>query len=627
MLRAPTFGARWQGDGSGSRGHWRQLTAVLFAALLTFGSVGARAADTTALIPPGAIGDATPAPATPLPQILGEADQELYRLVFAQQRAGQWRKADRLIGKLSDPILLGHAQVLRYMHPTKYRSKYKDLYYWLRDYADHPGARRVYTLAQRRKPGDWKSPNPPTRVVAHAAPVGVRSQAAVDSALIRKTFKPTRASRGFRAQVRRFIRRGYPTGAYKLLRGKGVRARVGSMQFAAAKADIAHGYFLFGKDELALRLAEESHKESGGKVSLANWTGGLAAWRLSRFDLAAEQFEYFSRGRFNTLAERAAGAYWASRAHLIQRRPRQATRWLAQAAARGANFYSLLARRALGIEIPFDWSLPEISGNTLDVLLARPEVHRALALLEIGETRLAEREIRRILPALPYRLRRGVMSIAANHGMPGLAMRLAHLFGSEGERPYYAALYPVPNWTVEEKLHDIDAAIVYGVMRQESKFNPRAKSRRGARGLMQLMPRTAAFVGDDKRLRGRNRAELFKPELNITLGRNYLRHLMNTEVVGRDLVRMLAAYNAGPGNLSKWQRKVDYRGDPLLFIESIRSRETRDFVETVLTNIWMYRLRLGQPAPTLDRVASGAWPGYESIDPQLAPNRRHAQHR
>jgi soluble lytic murein transglycosylase-like protein len=120
---------------------------------------------------------------------------------------------------------------------------------------------------------------------------------------------------------------------------------------------------------------------------------------------------------------------------------------------------------------------------------------------------------------------------------------------------------------------------------------------------------------------------LFKPELNITLGRNYLRHLMNTEVVGRDLVRMLAAYNAGPGNLSKWQRKVDYRGDPLLFIESIRSRETRDFVETVLTNIWMYRLRLGQPAPTLDRVASGAWPGYESIDPQLAPNRRHAQHR
>ena len=74
------------------------------------------------------------------------------------------------------------------------------------------------------------------------------------------------------------------------------------------------------------------------------------------------------------------------------------------------------------------------------------------------------------------------------------------------------------------------------------------------------------------------------------------------------------AYNGGPGNLNKWRRKSDYQGDPLLFIESIPSRETRAFVERVLTNLWIYRFRLGQPAPSLDAIAAGAWPRYQAFD-------------
>jgi hypothetical protein len=54
--------------------------------------------------------------------------------------------------------------------------------------------------------------------------------------------------------------------------------------------------------------------------------------------------------------------------------------------------------------------------------------------------------------------------------------------------------------------------------------------------------------------------------------------------------------------------------DPLLFIESLPSRETRDFVEKVVANLWIYRGRLGQPLPTLDAVAAGDWPAYTPLD-------------
>ena len=75
-----------------------------------------------------------------------------------------------------------------------------------------------------------------------------------------------------------------------------------------------------------------------------------------------------------------------------------------------------------------------------------------------------------------------------------------------------------------------------------------------------------------------------------------------------------AAYNAGPGNLQKWRAKVDYNSDPLLFIESLPSRETRLYMEHVLSNLWIYRTRMGQPSPTLDALLAGNWPVYIALD-------------
>ena len=75
-----------------------------------------------------------------------------------------------------------------------------------------------------------------------------------------------------------------------------------------------------------------------------------------------------------------------------------------------------------------------------------------------------------------------------------------------------------------------------------------------------------------------------------------------------NLFLMAAAWNGGPGNLNKWRKATEYMNDPLFFIESIPVRETRNFIEHVLSNLWIYRNRLGQKTPSLDAVAAGEWP-------------------
>ena len=151
-------------------------------------------------------------------------------------------------------------------------------------------------------------------------------------------------------------------------------------------------------------------------------------------------------------------------------------------------------------------------------------------------------------------------------------------------------------------------------MRQESKFIVTAKSRAGARGLMQLMPRTASYITKDRSLYRNRRDKLYEPEFNMSLGQQYIKYLMAHKEAGPNLFKVAVAYNGGPGNLRRWSREMPVRDDPLLFIESVPNYESRTYVERVLTNLWIYRSRLGEDTPTLDAVAAGAWPVYQSAE-------------
>ena len=88
---------------------------------------------------------------TLIPKPLSERDAELYEQIFAVQEQGRWDDADRLISRLSDDVLMGHVMAQRYLHPTAYRSRYKELKDWLASYADHPQAPRIYKLALTRR--------------------------------------------------------------------------------------------------------------------------------------------------------------------------------------------------------------------------------------------------------------------------------------------------------------------------------------------------------------------------------------------------------------------------------------------------------------------------------------------
>ena len=129
---------------------------------------------------------------------------------------------------------------------------------------------------------------------------------------------------------------------------------------------------------------------------------------------------------------------------------------------------------------------------------------------------------------------------------------------------------------------------------------------------MQLMPGTASFVARDRRYIGSKRNSLFDPSTKIALGQRYIDILLMDKVIKGNLFRMVTAWNAGPGNLIKWNRKVKYNNAPLLFIESLPSKETRIFVERVVANYWIYRGRFNQSTNTLGELAAGNWPIYRS---------------
>ena len=227
---------------------------------------------------------------------------------------------------------------------------------------------------------------------------------------------------------------------------------------------------------------------------------------------------------------------------------------------------------------------------------------RAFALLQVGETYHASRELRYLWGEMTDDQKVQTMAFAAKTHMAGLSFRTADVIKREQGRVYYGGLYPIPDFEAGAPIR-IDQAVLLSVMRQESGFNPRAKSWAKASGLMQLMPATAAFITRDRGYRGKKRHDLMVPAVNIKIGEDYILHLLNEPLIENDMVKLLAAYNGGPGNLRKWMRKVNHGGDTLMLLESLQARETRFYVKNVMTNLWIYRKRLGQNAVAVSNLA------------------------
>jgi len=559
--------------------------------------------------------------AAPLPTPLTTADVKRYRRIFEVQVDGRWKTADKLVKQLADPLLLGHVLAQRYLHPNRYRSKYKELKAWLAAYADHPDAPRLYKLALRRKPANWRAPRPPVRAKAPAR----RASQVTPPPSKRLSAKNRRSARALEARVKKALRRGHTLVAKKMLSARQAGRLLSAAEHDVLKAKLAKGYFYDGRTKWARQWAEAAAKRSGDLVPEAHWTLGLITWRAGNLGAATNHFETAARGPRTDPYLTAAAAFWAARGALKSGQPTRVVPLLQIAAETQRGFYGLMARSVLGQSLGFHWTPPPLPGSALQALEDNGAGRRALALAQVGEVRRAERELAPLVARIAgdgdRDLALGLLGVAARAGMASLAVSLdARLFPNGGG--YDGAAYPIPEWMPTDDF-SVDRALVYALIRQESRFNPKAKSWAGARGLMQIMPGTARFVARSEGVRWRGRNHLYRPDTNLDLGQRYIGMLLDEKVVSGDMFLLAAAWNGGPGNLSKWRKRTDYDPDPLYFVEAIPNRETRHFVKNVLANLWIYRDRLGQEAPSLEAVARGAAPVYIPLgqgDAEIAEN-------
>lgn len=542
--------------------------------------------------------------------ILSDRDGENYKAIFNLQESCEWKKANKYILLLDNKILMGHVFAQRYLHPKCYRSEFIELTYWLKKYNDHPQAKKIYRLAIKRMPKGYKSPVKPIK------PVGIEEENLNLSSNKKKYKSNIRLSKNQKKEKRKLINaiksrvnKGWPTGAVKLLNQRDVYTLLDQVEIDKQKELIAKGYFLANKNELSIKYSSEALENSALNVPYAGWTAGLAAWRLEKYDLAAKFFTNFSISLKDDVWHQASGSFWAARAYSKLNRYEDINFWLNKAARNPDSFYGLLASNILGIYSPINWE----SYNKIDreekILFSLPSGKRLQALIQIGLPIQLEDEIIHINTVMNKDIAMSSLNIAQHFNLAYTQLKIASKLKKYGIRLPTRFFYPTPIWQPVNGFR-LEPELIYAFIHQESMFNKNAKSHRGAMGLMQVMPSTAKFISSNKEVQRNNSNILKNPEINIDVGQEYIEYLLKLKSVDNNLIYLTAAYNGGPGNLKKWQEKINYLDDPLFFMESIPSRETRWFIEKVLTKYWIYKNKNGQNSESLALLANGKNPIY-----------------
>jgi soluble lytic murein transglycosylase len=354
------------------------------------------------------------------------------------------------------------------------------------------------------------------------------------------------------------------------------------------------------------------------------YAGWIAFSKLHDPALADQHFAQIERaGATPITASRAL--YWRGRAAEARGDDGAALAFYAAGSHYQTAFYGQLAAEKAGVRMIALGGDPVITPEQRKAFEAK-EVTRATRLL----AELGERDLFRtfVLSSAdnPTDLAScaQLVDLARGYGDQDLAMRAVRACAQHGyilpERGYPLRAAPISPEAAEP-------AIVFGVTRQESGFDPRVRSGPGARGMMQLMPTTAAAVA--RRIGEPYSSSLLdNPEYNMRLGASYLGHMIND--FSGSYVLAAAAYNAGPGRPADW---VGFCGDPRTssedpvdFIECIPFSETRNYVMRVMEATEVYRARMnGGVAPitlSADLKRGGYVPaasGYPAVAQSSAP--------
>ncbi len=366
---------------------------------------------------------------------------------------------------------------------------------------------------------------------------------------------------------------------------------------------IAWTYFLTGDDAAARRLALIAATGSGDFAAQAEWVSGLAAWRLRDYSGASASFDSAAR-RLDDSEMQAAAHFWAARADMAAGKFAVVDAKMRLAARNPETFYGLLAMNRLGLKAQASEYPSRAAVEKL------PNVRAALALAEIGERDFADELIRHQARIGSPADHATLANIAGRLDLPGTQLWLAQN-GPVGAKASVSARYPNPKGWRPANGWRVDRNLVFAHALQESRFRTNVTSHAGARGVMQVMPGTAAHMA---RLKGEAApGSLSDPSINLEYGQTFIERIRDMSETGGMLPKVIAAYNAGPLPVGQWNARVRDPADPLLYIESIPYWETRAYVATVMRNYWMYQLESGEKTNSLSALAQGMWPRFPGL--------------
>ncbi len=436
-------------------------------------------------------GAAAPAPAwAEAPQALSTDDARAYAAAFDATERGDFIDAQMQSAEVKDRSLLGYLSFRQLMHPTAHVAAFDELSGWLAKFRDLPVADRIFALASKRR-------TDPTAEMA-ARPLIALSDG--------------------------------PSAPGLVLSDKARRGREA---------------FYSGDTRRALTLASTAGDR---------WIAGLAAYRLKSYDKARAYFADLARDGECDAWMQSGAAFWAARTAEAQADRNGSAQYLRVAARNSETFYGILAGRQLKLADQANlaasddrvaqlllaaYTVPASDAAAADLgqFVARdPRAHRAAALAQIGRGSDAIQELRAGMAL--------ARTPAEQQNWKALTLAMGTSLADRANPPKgYDLDYPAPELAPRNGF-TLDKALVYALVRQESRFNPQAVSPVGATGLMQLMPDAAAAAAGDDKLKT-DMTPLFDPAFNLRVGQDYFTWLLE-KGVGHDLVRAVAAYNGGP---------------------------------------------------------------------------------
>ena len=543
--------------------------------------------------------------AADLPQILTDVDASLYQQVFDLQDKEKINTAINVQSQIADNLLMNEVLYQRYISDT-YRTRGKEIAIWMERYYDMPGATRMENLAKIKQATVRKAKVP-------AIMSGSESIETAQS----ETWTAKKYSGSAEKKINEFkraIRSGSTKVAREILENKSFKKKLTESDYGRLAGRLSFIYYTNGEMELA--------KKWGFVASDANSEYGLWAMGLLYFkeDNYAESQKYFSRildlPQINN-ARKTEAAFWAGRAADFKGDRDVAKKYWRIAATHPMAFYGALSATMLGQTPQYEFFEQDATDEDFAELANTKYGKMALALLQVGRKDRAEEYLRYLITSKTSdRVLHAVNAIATAYGLPRVSVQSASVIKDRGileidDDIIYSAQYPLPDWEPMGGW-SIDRALLLAITKQESNCRVSAKSGAGANGVMQLMPSTAKRVARANKL-DITQMDMSNPEHNMFLGQQYIVDLLAHERVENSIIKMLAAYNAGMGTMVKFEKSF-YTYDPLLYIESFPAYETRSYIKRVMSNLWLYRARLNQPLTSMEELANGNWPLYNSED-------------